>query len=129
MKLPKQATGVRYLNSTDYNTDIYIVQPNMGNAADGTPLPEAVVYETYANIALWRGKQVEKDQLLQGQASYKITIRYPEDFLALDTGMIIVHGNQRHNIDSFLDPDGTRTELLFYTWVGNDQTGRQVGGA
>lgn len=128
MKLPKVATGVRYLNSTDYTEDIYIVQPAMGNAADGTPLPEAVVYETYANVALWRAKQVEKDQLLQGQASYKITIRYPEDFIALDTGMIIVHGNDRHNIDSFLDPDGRKVELLFYTWVGNANTGRQAAG-
>ena len=127
MKLPKVATGVRYLNSTDYNTKVYFIQPNMGNAADGTPLPEAVVYETYANIALWRAKQVEKDALLQGQSSYKLTIRYPRR-IALDTGMIILVRDQRHNVDSFLDPDGTRTELLFYTWVGNDRTGRQAAG-
>jgi head-tail adaptor len=128
VKLPKQATGVRYLNSTDYTTRVYFVQPNMGNGADGAPLPPAVVYSTYANIALWRAKQVEKEAILQGQASYKITIRYPRH-VNIDTGMQIKVRDQLHNIDSFLDPDGRRREMLFYTWIGNDASGRQVAGA
>lgn len=124
MKLPKVATGVRYLNSTDYNVLAYFIQPNMGNAADGTPLPPETIARVYCNVALWRGKQNEKTQLLQGSTSYKVSIRYPRTF-ALDTGMTIQIRSQIHNIESFADIDGTRNELTIYTWVGNDSIGRE----
>lgn len=124
MKLPKQATGVRYLGSTDYNTRIQFRQPNNGNAADGTPLAATNIACVWANVALWRGKQNEKPQLLQGSSSYKITIRYPRAF-AVDTGMQILVRGQLHNIESFSDLDGTRTELTIWTWVGNDKTNQE----
>ena len=119
MKLPKQPTGVRYSGSTDYNTRITITQPNAGNAADGTPLPETVVACTWANVAEWRGKQDDKKETLQAVSSYKIVIPYPKTY-SLDTGMNILVRSQRHNIDSFSDPDGNRVELHLWTWVGDD---------
>ena len=124
MKLPKVATGVRYLNSTDYNVRAYFIQPNLGNQADGTPLPPATIATVWCNVALWRGKQNEKSQLLQGSTSYKVSIRYPRTF-AIDTGMTIMIRNQVHNIESFADIDGTRQEMVIYTWVGNDTVGRE----
>lgn len=123
MKLPKQATGVRYLNSTDYNVQITFIQPNMGNQADGTPLPPAAIATVWANVALWRGKQVLKSEIQQSQSSYKMSCRYPRTF-NIDTGMTILVRNQTHNIESFSDLDGTRNELTIWTWVGNDQAPR-----
>jgi SPP1 family predicted phage head-tail adaptor len=123
MKLPKVATGVRYLNSTDYNTLVNFIQPNFGNAADGTPLPPAAIARVWANVSLWRGKQNEKPQLLQAASSYKVVIRYPKTF-AIDTGMNILVRGQLMNIESFSDLDGTRTELTIWCWVGNDQVNK-----
>ncbi len=121
MKLPKTPSGVRYAGSTDYNTRITITQPNTGNAADGTPLGEQTVTSVWANVLEWRGKQEDKAQTQQAQSSYKIIIRYPKTFV-LDTGMNILVRSQRHNIDSFSDPDGQRVELHLWTWVGDDVT-------
>ena len=123
MKQPKTSKGVRYLSSDDYDVRAYFIQPNMGNAADGTPLPPATIATVWCSVALWRGKQNEKTQLLQGSTSYKVSIRYPRTF-ALDTGMTIQIRGQVHNIESFADIDDTRNELTIYTWVGNDQIGR-----
>lgn len=119
MKLPKQAWGTRYNGSTDYNTQITFTQPNRGNAADGTPLPEVAVATTWANVSQWRGKQNEKAQTLQAVSSYKIVIRYPQTW-SVDTGMNILVRGQRHNIESFSDPDGNRQELHIWSWVGDD---------
>lgn len=123
MKLPKQATGVRYLNSTDYDVKVQFQQPNNGNGADGTPLPATNVACVWANVSMWRGKQNEKDQLLQAVSSYKVVIRYPHTF-AIDTGMNILVREQLMNIESFSDLDGTRTELTIWCWVGNDQVNK-----
>lgn len=119
MKLPKNPWGNRYLSSTDYNTQVTFTQPNNGNAVDGTPLPEVAVATVWANVIEYRSKQVDKPQTLQGQASYKIIIRYPKTW-AIDTGMNILVRSQRHNIESILDPDGNRHELSIWTWVGDD---------
>jgi SPP1 family predicted phage head-tail adaptor len=120
MKLPKQPNGVRYLGASDFNSYITITQPNSGNAVDGTPLPETTVAPNiHANINQWRGKQEQKTDALQAQSSYKIIIRYPQTY-TLDTGMNILVRGQRHNIESFSDPDGQRVELHIWTWVGND---------
>jgi SPP1 family predicted phage head-tail adaptor len=126
LRLPKQATGVRYLGSTDYNTHITVVQPNMGNAPDGSPLPEVVIATTWASVSMWRGKEEDKPQTLQTVSSYKIVIRYPRTW-SLDAGMNILVRGQTHNIDSFFDADGTRTELSIWTWVG-DATANGVNG-
>lgn len=122
MRLPKTASGVRYAGSTDYNTRIIITQPNNGNAEDGSPLPETTVAITWANVAEWRGKRDDKQQQTQAVSSYKVIIRYPKTY-ALDTGMNIRVRGQRHNIDSFSDPDGQQVELHLWTWVGDDRVG------
>lgn len=119
MKLPKQAWGTRYNGSTDYNTSITVVQPNAGNAADGTPMPETTIATTWAKVVMWRGKQEDKSSSLEAVSSYQIVIRYPKTW-NVDTGMNILVRGQRHNIDSFSDVDGTQTELQIWTWVGSD---------
>jgi SPP1 family predicted phage head-tail adaptor len=119
MKLPKQPWGVRYLGATDFTTRITVVQPNNGNAADGTPLPETTVATPWASISQWRGKQDDKAQTLQAVSSYKIVIRYPLTW-SVDTGMNILVRCQRHNIESYSDPDGNQNELHIWTWVGAD---------
>ena len=120
MKLPSRpSTGVRYLSASAYNTAITIVQPNTGQAVDGTPLPETVVATTHANVAQWRNREVDKGQTRNAQSSYKLTIRYPKTY-CLDSGMNILVRNQRHFIDSFSDPDGQRIELSVWTWTEND---------
>ena len=119
MKLPKQPYGTRYFGSTDYNTLVTFTQPLAGNATDGTPLPEVAVATLWANVAQWRGKQEDKPQTTQAVSSYKIVVRYPQRW-AVDTGMNILVRGQRHNIESFSDPDGNRQELHIWTWVGND---------
>jgi SPP1 family predicted phage head-tail adaptor len=119
MKLPKQPTGVRYLGSTDFNTQVTFTQPNNGNAADGTPMPETAVATTWASVTLWRGKQEDKPETTVAVSSYKVVIRYPKTW-CVDTGMNVLVRGQRMNIDSFFDPDGTRNELHLWTWVAND---------
>ena len=123
MKLPKQPCGSRYLGSTEYTAQITFTQPNNGNGADGTPLPETAVATTWAAIAQWRGKQEDKSQTLQAVSSYKIIIRYPKTW-SVDTGMNILNRGQRMNIESFSDPDGERNELHLWVWAGNDTVGK-----
>jgi head-tail adaptor len=118
--LPKKlSTGVRYMSASQYNVPITIVQPSAGQASDGTPLPEYVVATTYANVAQWRNREVDKTQTRSGQASYKLTVRYPKNY-SLDTGMNILVRGQRHLIDSFSDEDGQRIQLSIWTWTEND---------
>lgn len=119
MKLPKQPWGTRYSGSTELNTQVTFTQPNNGNDATGTPLPETAVATTWANVTLWRGKQEDKPQTTVPVASYKVVIRYPQMW-SVDSGMNILVRGQRHNIDSFFDPDGNRNELHIWTWVAND---------
>jgi SPP1 family predicted phage head-tail adaptor len=98
---------------------VLVTQPHVGNAADGSPLPELAVAQPWANVSMWRGKQEDKAQTVQAVSSYKIIIRYPETW-TLDSGMNILCRGQRHNIDSFSDPDGNAVELHIWTWVGDD---------
>lgn len=119
MRLPKQPWGTRYNSSTDFNTQVSFVQLNTGNATDGTPLPETKVATTWANVTMWRGRQNSQAQTLQAVSSYKVIIRYPQAW-AIDGGMNILVRGQRHQIESFSDPDGNRQELHIWTWVGDD---------
>jgi SPP1 family predicted phage head-tail adaptor len=121
MPLPKKAsTGTRYLSASQYNSYATFVQPNAGQETDGTPLPETTVASNvHANVSMWRGRESDKQQTRNAVASYKIVVRYPKTF-SVDAGMNILVRGQRHNIDSFLDPDGQRVEMHIYTWVEND---------
>lgn len=118
--LPKRlSTGVRYMSASQRNTPITITQPNTGQATNGTPNPETIVATTWANVAQWRNREVDKTQTRSAQASYKITIRYPTTY-GLDGGMNILVRGQRHFIDSFSDEDGQRIQLSIWTYVEND---------
>jgi SPP1 family predicted phage head-tail adaptor len=118
----KLSTNVRYLSASQLNTLISIIQPNAGQAADGTPLPPTTVGTTHANVAQWRGKELDKPQSREGQSSYKIIIRYPKAY-SIDSGMQIMVRGQLHNIESISDPDGQMVELHIWTFVDNDVTG------
>jgi SPP1 family predicted phage head-tail adaptor len=121
--LPKRlSTGVRYLSASAFNTAITIIQPNTGQAADGTPLPETIVATTHANVAQWRNREVDKGQTRNSQSSYKLTIRYPKTY-TLDSGMNILVRNQRMFIDSFSDEDGQQIQLSVWCWTENDTIG------
>lgn len=123
MPLPRRSSGIRYLPSSAFNTYITILNPNAGQAADGTPnAPTTVASGIHANVSIWRSKEVDKTQTRVGVASYKIVIRYPKIY-SLDGGMQILLRNQLHNIDSFYDPDGQQVELHIYTLVTNDTVG------
>jgi SPP1 family predicted phage head-tail adaptor len=119
--LPKKlSTGVRYSGASAFNGRITITQPNAGATSDGTPLPETIVKSNLAaNVSQWRGKESDQQQTRSGVSSYKIVIRYPKNF-SIDGGMNILVRGQRHNIESFSDPDGQRVELHIWTWVEND---------
>lgn len=121
MALPRQlSTGTRYLPSSAFNCYITFMQPNAGQAADGTPnAPTTVVSAIHAFVAPWRSKEVDKPQSRVGISSYKIVIRYPKTY-SIDGGMQIMLRNQLHNIDSFYDPDGQRVELHIWTFVTDD---------
>lgn len=121
MRLPKTPFGTRYFGSTDYNVQVMIVQPNNGNAIDGTPLPATTVACVWANVAQWRGKQKDDKQTLQAQSSYKVVIQSPQTW-TLDTGMLITFGSHTLNIESFSDPDGQNVETHIYCWEGDATT-------
>lgn len=117
MRLPKTPSGTRYFGGTDFDTKITIIQPNTGNAIDGTPLPPATVACVWANVAQWRGKQSDKKQTLQAQSSYKVVIPTPS--FVLDTGMLISFGSHILNIESISDPDGQGVEAHIWAWEGD----------
>lgn len=121
MPLPKKlSTGFRYLPSSAFNCYLTIQQPNAGQAGDGTPnTPTVIAQNIHANVAYWRGKEVDKREHREGETSYKIVIRYPKTY-SIDTGCQILLRNQLHNIESFADPDGQQFELHLFTWVSND---------
>jgi SPP1 family predicted phage head-tail adaptor len=122
--LPKKlSTGVRYLPSSAFNAYITFQNPDAGQATDGTPnSATTVATNVHANIAQWRGKEVDKTQLRTGQSSYKITIRYPKTY-SVDASMQVLVRGQLHNIESISDPDGQQVELHLWTWVDNDVSG------
>jgi head-tail adaptor len=119
--LPKKlSTGVRYLPSSAFNCYVTILNPNSGQATDGTPnAPSTVATGIHANVSPWRSKEKDTSQLRVGQSSYKIVIRYPKTY-SIDTGMQIMLRGQLHIIESFYDPDGQRVELHIWTWVSDD---------
>ena len=121
MSLPKKlSTNVRYLPSSAFNCYIDFLQPNAGQAADGTPNPPTTVATgVHASVAPWRSREVDKQQTRVGTSAYKIVVRYPKTY-SVDTGMQIQFRNQLHNIDSFYDPDGQQVELHIWTFVTND---------
>jgi SPP1 family predicted phage head-tail adaptor len=121
MALPKKlSTGVRYLGASAFNAYINFINPNAGQASDGTPNPPtSVASGIHANVSPWRAKELDKSQIRVGQSSYKIVIRYPKTY-SIDTGMQIQLRNQLHNIESFYDPDGQQVELHIWTWVSSD---------
>jgi SPP1 family predicted phage head-tail adaptor len=124
MSLPKKASSnVRYLPSSAFNCYVTILNPDAGQAGDGTPNAATVVAQNvHANVTQWRGKEVDKSQDRVGISSYKIIIRYPKTYL-IDTGMQFVLRDQLHNIESFSDPDGQKVELHIWTFVTQDTAG------
>jgi SPP1 family predicted phage head-tail adaptor len=122
--LPKKlSTGVRYLSASAFNCYITFVDPDAGQASDGTPnAPVVVASNIHANVAQWRGKEVDKPQERVGQSSYKMIIRYPKTY-AVNAGMQIQFRSQLHEIESISDPDGQQVELHLWTWVNNDAAG------
>lgn len=123
MLTKRLSTGVRYKSASELTCRITFTQPNAGQEADGTPLPETIVKtNVWANVAKWRGKETDKPQERTGQSSYQIIIRYPKAY-SVDSGMNILLRNQRHNIESISDPDGQMVELHLWTFVDNDTAG------
>jgi head-tail adaptor len=120
MSLPKKLnTNFRYKPAGAYNSYVTVLQPNAGQDSTGAPVAATAVAKTWANIAIWRGKEIDKSQERVGQTSYKIILRYPKTY-TIDTGCQIQHGSQLHQIESIADPDGRRVELHLFTWVSDD---------
>jgi SPP1 family predicted phage head-tail adaptor len=121
MSIPKRlSTGVRYVSAGEFNCQVTFTQPNAGAEGDGTPHDETVVKaNVWAKVSQWRGKESDKAQERTAVSSYKMSLRYPKTF-SVDTGMNILLRGQRHNIESFADPDGQRVQLDIWTWVEND---------
>lgn len=120
MPLPKNPAGVRYTDSNEFNCRVTFINPNAGQAADGTPnAPTTVRSDVWDKVAQWRGREADKGDTRVAISSYKILIRYPQTW-SLDSGMQIMLRNQLHNIESFSDPDGQRVELHIWTWVSDD---------
>ena len=119
--LPKKlSTGVRYLPSSAFNCYVSFLNPNAGQATDGTPNPPVTVASgIHANVAPWRSKEVDKSMTRIGQSSYKVVIRAPKTF-TVDTGMLIqlVRDGVTHlmNIESLYDPDMQGVELHIWAW-------------
>jgi SPP1 family predicted phage head-tail adaptor len=122
--LPKKlSTGVRYLGASAYNTPVTFLQPNAGQAADGTPLPATVVKRTRANVNLWRGKEEEKTQERVGISSYKVIIRFPIGW-TVDTGMQIQMKEQLLDVESVSDPDMQKRQLEIWAWTTDATYGK-----
>ena len=122
MSLPKKlSTGGRYLPSSAFNCYIDILNPDAGQATDGTPnAPTVVATGIHANLQPWRAKEVDKAQTRIGQSAFKIVVRYPKTY-TIDSGMVIhaIRGGVTtlHNIEAAYDPDGQQVELHIWTWV------------
>jgi hypothetical protein len=138
--LPKKLWGVRYLPNSAFNCYITFLQPNDGQALDGTvlgqdldgtplgtdttvPASTIVVQGIHANISPWRSREMDKREIRVGSSSYKIVTRFPKTY-SIDTGCLIQVNRggqtQLHNIDSFYDPDGQQVELHIWTWCQDD---------
>lgn len=118
--LPRKLSGTRYLSSAAFNSYITLLQPNAGQATDGTPLPPTtVISNIHAHVEMWRGKETDKAQVRTSQSSYKVVIHYPKTY-SLDAGMLIqVTNGPLLNIESLSDPDGQRVEMHVWAWAEN----------
>jgi head-tail adaptor len=118
IRLPSTPSGVRRKSASDFNAYISFLQPNAGAAADGTPNAPAVVASgIHANVSPWRSKEIDKQQTRVGVSSYKIVIRYPENY-SVDGGMMveIAGRNRLMEIDSMMDPDMQGIELHIFAF-------------
>lgn len=119
MTLPKRLSGARYLPASAFNAYVTILNPDAGQAADGTPnAATTVASNVHANVSPYRTKEVDRPQNRMGQSSFRIVIRYPQTF-TVTTGMQINVRGQIHEIESLYDPDGQQVELHFWTWTNN----------
>jgi SPP1 family predicted phage head-tail adaptor len=122
VSLPKKlSTGVRYLPSSAFNCYVTFLNPNAGQAADGTPNAALTVATgIHANVSPWRSKEVDKSQTRTGQSAFKIVIRYPRNF-TVDSGMQLQLTRAEHttlyNIESVYDPDAQGVELHIWCWT------------
>jgi SPP1 family predicted phage head-tail adaptor len=115
----KNPSGVRYKTAPDYNTYVTFLQPNAGQAPDGTPNdPSVVKANVHANVAQWRGTERDKSDSRTAMSSYKIIIRYPKTY-TIDSGMTIQFGSRLLNIESMSDPDGRQIEFHIWAWEEN----------
>ena len=111
MNLAKRPSGARYLPSSAFNAYVDIVNPNAGQAADGTPNAEtSVATGIHASIAMWRGREQDKTQTRVGVSTYKAIIHSPKTY-TVDSGMVLLTKGRRLNIESLLDPDMQGVEL------------------
>lgn len=117
-KLP---TGVRYKDASELNSLITFMQA-AGAESDGTLNPPVAMWTTWANIAMWRGKESDKPQQRNATSSFKITMRYSKSFTPTSDMTISYHG-QTYNIESVSDIDGQKVQLELWTWIENDGVG------
>lgn len=124
MSLPKQlSTNYRYLPSSAFNSYITLIDPNAGQATDGTPnSPITVATNIHANVASWRSKESDVSESRVAQSSYKVVIRYPRAY-SVNSGMQIqlTRGGSMHllNIESVYDPDMQGVEMHIWVWEDN----------
>ncbi len=128
MSLPKRlASGTKYLGASAYNCYLTVIDPNSGQAADGTPnAPAVIATNVHANCSPWRTKEVDNPQQRIGQSSFKSVLRYPKTN-RMHTGMQLQLRGQIHEIESFYDPDGQQRELHVWTWTNDATAGRNNG--
>jgi SPP1 family predicted phage head-tail adaptor len=120
--LPRRlSTGVRYKDASEFNSLITFMDA-VGAEPDGTPNPPAALWTTWANIAMWRGKESDKPQQRNAASSFKITMRYSRFFVPT-SDMTIVYNGQTYNIESVSDIDGQQVQLELWTWIENDGIG------
>ena len=119
--LPKKlSSGVRYLSASAFNCYVSFLDPNSGQATDGTPnAATSIATNVHANVSPWRSKEVDKSQTRVGQGSFKIVIRFPKTF-SVNTGMLVqltrAGVTQLFNVEGAYDPDGQAVELHVWVW-------------
>ena len=119
--LPKRiSTGVRYKSASELNAIITFMQATPA-ASDGTPGAFAAVWVTYANIALWRGKEEDLPQIRNAASTFKITMRYNPEFIPTADMTILYHGTT-YNIEAISDIDGQNIQLELWCWIENTGT-------
>jgi SPP1 family predicted phage head-tail adaptor len=115
------ATGTRYMSASGFNSLITFMDA-VGAQPDGTFNTSVALWTTWANIAMWRGKESEQPQQRNAVSSFKITMRYSESFVPTSDMTILYHG-QTYNIESVSDIDGQHVQLELWCWIENDGEG------